>query len=70
MPSKHTRATRRLLFPGALILLLLASERDLKAYTDPGSGALLWQVLVAGLVGALFYIRKFTAFFRKKFKKD
>jgi hypothetical protein len=33
-------------------------------YTDPGSGALLWQVLAAGAVGALFYARKFFGFFR------
>jgi hypothetical protein len=29
------------------------------AYIDPGSGALLWQMLVAGFVGALFYFRRF-----------
>jgi hypothetical protein len=28
-------------------------------YTDPGSGALLWQLLVAGFIGALFYARLF-----------
>ena len=33
-------------------------------YTDPGSGALLWQVLAAGAVGALFYVRKFFGLFR------
>lgn len=27
-------------------------------YTDPGSGALLLQILVASLFGGLFYIRK------------
>jgi hypothetical protein len=35
-------------------------------YTDPGSGALLWQVLAAGAVGAMFYIRKLSMFFRGK----
>src|SRR5262245_61012683 len=28
-------------------------------YTDPGSGALVWQLLVASFVGGLFYIRSF-----------
>lgn len=28
-------------------------------YTDPGSGALLWQLLVAAFIGALFYARLF-----------
>jgi hypothetical protein len=28
-------------------------------YTDPGSGALIWQLLVASFVGGLFYIRTF-----------
>ena len=28
-------------------------------YADPGSGALLWQLLIAAFVGALFYARLF-----------
>jgi hypothetical protein len=28
-------------------------------YTDPGSGALLWQLLIASFFGALFYTRSF-----------
>jgi hypothetical protein len=28
-------------------------------YADPGSGALIWQLLVASFVGGLFYIRTF-----------
>jgi hypothetical protein len=34
-------------------------------YTDPGSSALLWQLIVAGAIGALFYVRKLLSFFRK-----
>jgi len=49
-----------------LLLLLFASEREARAYTDPGSGALIWQMLVAGLVGAAFYVRKFTSWLRRK----
>jgi hypothetical protein len=29
------------------------------AYIDPGSGALIWQAVVAGLVGVSYYFRKF-----------
>lgn len=40
-------------------------------YTDPGSGALLMQILIAGLLGGVFYIRRirekiFRLFARKK----
>lgn len=39
-------------------------------YTDPGSGALLGQILAASVVGALFYVRKVFSFFRKSFRTD
>ena len=48
------------------ILLLIATERQAMAYTDPGSGALIWQALVAGFVGLLFYVRRITTWFNKK----
>jgi hypothetical protein len=35
-------------------------------YTDPGSGALIWQLLVASFVGGLFYIRSFIQRVRAK----
>ncbi|HXE89542.1 MAG TPA: hypothetical protein VNK82_01120 [Terriglobales bacterium] len=37
---------------------VLLSEAPAFAYTDPGSGMLLWQGLMAALVGAGFYFRK------------
>ncbi len=53
-------------------LLMIAFEREVSAYTDPGSGALLWQTLVAALFGAAFYLRKLRRWFgsRKAQKKD
>jgi len=27
-------------------------------YTDPGSGILVWQLLLAAFFGAMFYVRK------------
>ena len=44
-----------------LLAFFIASEHEARAYTDPGSGALIWQVLVGGFVGALFYFRKITS---------
>ncbi len=49
-------------------LLVWASEHRASAYIDPGSGALLWQAILAGFFGAVFYFRKLIArlAFRKK----
>jgi len=43
----------------AVLLFIVASERPAHAYTDPGSGMLIWQGLVAAFLGASFYFRKF-----------
>jgi hypothetical protein len=40
-------------------LCLLAPDAR-AAYTDPGTGALLWQTLMAAAVGFSFYIRRFV----------
>ena len=53
----------------ASLALLLSVPRDAYAYTDPGTGALIWQVLVAGFVGALFYLRKLASWIKTK-KRD
>ena len=39
----------------------------LVVYTDPGSGIMLLQVLLASIAGALFYFR---SIFLKLFRKD
>ncbi len=64
--QRESKSSNICLRGAGLLLLLAASERSLKAYADPGSGALIWQVLVAGLIGGLYYARKIVAFFRKK----
>jgi hypothetical protein len=43
-----------------IALLMMATEREARAYADPGAGALLWQIVLSGFVGAAFYLRKFT----------
>jgi hypothetical protein len=43
------------------LLILLAVPQIASAYVDPGSGAMLWQILAATFLGTLFYIRKIMA---------
>ncbi|HEX8985241.1 MAG TPA: hypothetical protein VF767_07415 [Bryobacteraceae bacterium] len=52
--------------------LLFVTRREASAYTDPGTGTLIWQMLAAGFVGLMFYLRKFTTWFkaRKRDTKD
>ena len=49
-----------------LCLLSFATEREARAYTDPGTGAMLWQMLAAGFVGLMFYFRRIASWFKKK----
>jgi hypothetical protein len=50
-----------------LLLLSLATEKSLMAYADPGSGAMFVQILLAGMIGVAFRIRKiFTRFLPAK----
>jgi hypothetical protein len=53
-----------------IALLMLATEREASAYTDPGTGAMIWQMLAAGAVGLLFYFRKFITWFKTKKKEE
>lgn len=47
-----------------LVFILCVAEIPLKAYADPGSGLLIWQILAAGFVGLMFRIRKVLEWFR------
>jgi len=50
-----------------LLLLSLAGEQPLKAYADPGSGAMFVQIALAGIIGCLFRVRSvFNRFRRRK----
>lgn len=49
---------RHIIYIFFVLLLLISFEREAKAYADPGSGALLWQILVAGFIGGMFYVRR------------
>ena len=54
------------------VVLVMLTEPRAYAYTDPGSGAQLWQALVAAFVGAGFYFRKFLFHLipKKKIEKE
>lgn len=54
----------------ALFLLSLATEQSLMAYADPGSGAMFVQILVAGIIGCLFRVRKVFTRFRNKTQRE
>lgn len=38
-------------------------------YADPGSGILLWQILVGGAVGVLFHLGKIRDRIRRVFRR-
>lgn len=49
-----------------LLTLLVFLEVPLKAYADPGSGLLLWQLAGAFFLGLLYQVRKFFADRKKR----
>ena len=61
-PQMHTRVLNvgSSVLRSALLLFLVsfAFETQARAYTDPGTGALIWQMLAAGFVGFAFYFRR------------
>ena len=41
-----------------LLAALLAVPQVASAYVDPGSGAMLWQMAAATVIGSLFYVKR------------
>ena len=37
-------------------------------YTDPGTGAMLWQLMAAAFIGGAFYFRHYAAKIRLKLR--
>ena len=52
-----------------LAIFVIAPLHSAQAYIDPGSGALVWQLLLAGAVGCLFYIKRIYFWFASFFKR-
>lgn len=57
--DRHVPA--RMVFTAIIVIMMFALAPALRAqgYIDPGSGAMLWQILAAAFVGAAFLFRKF-----------
>ena len=54
-----------------LSLVLLLSLPSLShAYTDPGSGLLLWQLIGSFFIGISFYFRRIIAFIKGLLHKN
>ena len=49
----------------SLLLILMASPRLAQAYVDPGTGAMLWQIAAAAVLGSLFYVKRAVEWLRK-----
>ncbi len=49
----------------ACVAILIVTTTNAYAYIDPGSGALIWQLLLAAFFGAIFYIRKVRSWIQK-----
>jgi hypothetical protein len=47
-----------------MIIVLVATQGRVHAYTDPGSGTLIWQMLMAAGIGLMFYVRKISLWVR------
>ena len=54
--------------PWAVLLLMMAIPKPASAYVDPGSGAMLWQMAAAGMIGSLFYLRRIVIWLRRRVK--
>jgi len=47
-----------------VLIFLVATQGRAHAYTDPGSGSLILQMLLAASFGLLFYARRFVTWLR------
>jgi len=52
------------------LVFLLILPSNAHAYTDPGSGILLFQLLGSFFIGLLFYFRRIIAVIKKIFNKN
>lgn len=50
--------------------VLIATAQPAYCYIDPGSGSMIWQLLVSAFIGMAFYFRKFITGVFSKFKRS
>jgi hypothetical protein len=46
-------------------MLTLGTVSNAEAYMDPGTGALIWQTLLAAGIGVTFYFRRVLRWFKR-----
>ena len=49
---------RRFMNGAGALCVLMATTRDAHAYVDPGTGAMILQIIAAVAAGAMFYFRE------------
>lgn len=54
----------------AVLYLCLLFPASAHAYSDPGSGIMLWQLTVSFFIGLLFYFRRILSIFARMWRKD
>ena len=54
----------------SVVVLGVFTEQEAMGYTDPGSGALLWQLLASAFVGVMFYGRKALNWTRRRKNRE
>lgn len=47
------------------LLLLIVVPRDAQAYIDPGTGSLVWQLVLSTVLGGVFYARRTIGIVRR-----
>lgn len=57
-----------------ITLLVILFPKPVYAYLDPGTGSYLFQILIAGVLGSLFFVksifRRVKGFLKRIFKKN
>lgn len=52
-----------------VLYLTLCFPASAHAYSDPGSGLMLWQLAVSFFIGLLFYLKRFLGVLARMLKK-
>lgn len=50
--------------------VIIATAQPAYCYIDPGSGSMIWQLLLSAFIGMAFYFRKFITGVFSRFKKS
>jgi O-antigen/teichoic acid export membrane protein len=58
LKTLHSLALKSVDILWLLVVLLLVSPSKVSAYTDPGTGAFVYQAVYAAFIGGAFYFRK------------